>query len=159
MLLYGKSSLWGCYKPRHVTNRDVLLFATLRYLGFKKNSQLTRELISELFCHIVMTKTSNLPLTDLTVFWCKFIKSRKRNIEGFGFDMVFFGSSICPQQAVPQDLSPECSTLVRIYQVGIKTQKLKSIHILGTVLSIISLSTIPGIVQFKIPLKSTNSSV
>ena len=72
---------------------------------------------------------------------------------------ILLGSSICPQQAVPQNLSPECSTLVRIYQVGIKTQKLKSIHILGTVLSIISLSTIPGIVQFKIPLKSTNSSV
>ena len=26
MLLFRKSSLWGCYKPRHVTKRDVFLF-------------------------------------------------------------------------------------------------------------------------------------
>ena len=32
MLLYRKSRLWGCYKPRHVTKRDVLVLATLRYL-------------------------------------------------------------------------------------------------------------------------------
>ena len=32
MLFYRKSSLWGCYYSRHVTNRDVLLLATIRYL-------------------------------------------------------------------------------------------------------------------------------
>ena len=32
MLLYRKSRVWGCYKPRHVTKRDVLVLATLRYL-------------------------------------------------------------------------------------------------------------------------------
>ena len=26
VLLFRKSSLWGCYKPRHVTKRDVFLF-------------------------------------------------------------------------------------------------------------------------------------
>ena len=31
MLLFSKWSLWGCYKARHVTKRDVLLLATLRY--------------------------------------------------------------------------------------------------------------------------------
>ena len=35
MLLFEKSSLWGCYKLRHVTNRDVLLLATLRYTNAK----------------------------------------------------------------------------------------------------------------------------
>ena len=30
MLLFKNSSLCGCYKPRHVTNRDVLLLVTLR---------------------------------------------------------------------------------------------------------------------------------
>jgi hypothetical protein len=32
MLLLKISSLWGCYKPGHVTNRDVLLLATLWYV-------------------------------------------------------------------------------------------------------------------------------
>ena len=32
MLLYRESRLWGCYKSRHVTKRDVLLLATLRYI-------------------------------------------------------------------------------------------------------------------------------
>jgi hypothetical protein len=31
MLLYRKSRLWGCYKLRDVTKRDMLLLATLRY--------------------------------------------------------------------------------------------------------------------------------
>ena len=34
MLLLKKSSLWGCYKPRHVTNQDVLLLVTLRYIEY-----------------------------------------------------------------------------------------------------------------------------
>ena len=29
MLLYRKSRVWGCYKPRHVTKRDVLVLAVL----------------------------------------------------------------------------------------------------------------------------------
>ena len=32
MSLFMKSRLWGCYKTRHVTKRDVLLLATLRFL-------------------------------------------------------------------------------------------------------------------------------
>ena len=32
MSLFMKSRLWGCYKTRHVTKRDVLVLATLRYL-------------------------------------------------------------------------------------------------------------------------------
>jgi hypothetical protein len=32
MSLFMKSRLWGCYKTRHVTKRDVLLLATLRYI-------------------------------------------------------------------------------------------------------------------------------
>ena len=31
MSLFMKSRLWGCYKTRHVTKRDVFLLATLRY--------------------------------------------------------------------------------------------------------------------------------
>ena len=31
MLLFRKSSIWGCYQPGHVTKRDVFLLATLRY--------------------------------------------------------------------------------------------------------------------------------
>ena len=27
MLLFRKSRVWGCYKPRHVTKRDVLVLA------------------------------------------------------------------------------------------------------------------------------------
>jgi hypothetical protein len=34
MLLYRKLRLWGCYYSRYVTNRDVLVLATIRY--FKK---------------------------------------------------------------------------------------------------------------------------
>ena len=37
MLLYRKSRLWGCYKPRHVTKGDMLVLATLRYLTWLKN--------------------------------------------------------------------------------------------------------------------------
>ena len=32
MSLFMKSRLWGCYKTRHVTKRDVLALATLRYV-------------------------------------------------------------------------------------------------------------------------------
>ena len=35
MSLFKKSRLWGCYKTRHVTKRDVLVLATLRYLKKK----------------------------------------------------------------------------------------------------------------------------
>ena len=31
VLLFRKSALRGCYKPRHVTKQDVLLLATIRY--------------------------------------------------------------------------------------------------------------------------------
>ena len=34
MLFFRKSSLWGCYYSRHVTNRDVFLLATIRYVDF-----------------------------------------------------------------------------------------------------------------------------
>ena len=32
MLLFRKSSLWGCYKPRHVTKRDMFLFINSKIL-------------------------------------------------------------------------------------------------------------------------------
>ena len=32
MLLYRKPRLWGCYYSRHVTNQDVLVLATIRYI-------------------------------------------------------------------------------------------------------------------------------
>ena len=37
MLLYRKSRLWGCYYSRHVTNRDVFLLATIRYVSNNRN--------------------------------------------------------------------------------------------------------------------------
>ena len=33
MSLFMKSMLWECYKTRHVTKRDVLVLATLRYVS------------------------------------------------------------------------------------------------------------------------------
>ena len=39
VLLFRKSSLWGCYKPRHVTKRDVLLFKSSKILDFKVSSR------------------------------------------------------------------------------------------------------------------------
>ena len=35
MLLYRKSRLWGCYKPRHVTKRDMLLFINSKILDLE----------------------------------------------------------------------------------------------------------------------------
>ena len=35
MLLFKKSSLWGCYKPRHVAKRDVFLFINSKFLDFE----------------------------------------------------------------------------------------------------------------------------
>ena len=32
VLLFRKSSLWGCYKPRHVTKRDMFLFINSKIL-------------------------------------------------------------------------------------------------------------------------------
>ena len=44
MLLLKKSSLWGCNKLRHVTNRDVLLLATLRYVqGMTGHQKVTEQ--------------------------------------------------------------------------------------------------------------------
>ena len=35
VLLFKKSSLSGCYKSRHVTNREVLLFINSKFLDFE----------------------------------------------------------------------------------------------------------------------------
>ena len=35
MLLFRKSSLWGCYKPRHVTKWDMFLFINSKILNFE----------------------------------------------------------------------------------------------------------------------------
>ena len=35
MLLFRKSRLWGCYKSRHVTKRDMLLFIDSKILYFE----------------------------------------------------------------------------------------------------------------------------
>ena len=35
MLLFRKSSLWGRYKPRHDTKRDLLLFINSKFLNYK----------------------------------------------------------------------------------------------------------------------------
>ena len=40
MLLFRKSSLWGCYYSRHVTNRDVLLFINSKSHSHKLKSRL-----------------------------------------------------------------------------------------------------------------------
>ena len=45
-VLLRKASLWGCYKPRHVTKWDVILLATIQYL--KNKQKIVHELVTSM---------------------------------------------------------------------------------------------------------------
>ena len=68
MLLLRKASLWGCYKPRHVTKWDVILLATIRYL--KNKQKIVHELVTS------MSKRSMFQY----FFWTT---KRKADVTGF----------------------------------------------------------------------------